>query len=47
MIKLCDFIQNDNKTKEELINNIEIQKTSFKDAYEIIKILHKCFRYRK
>ena len=43
MIKVCDFIHDDNKTKEELLENIEIKKTSFKDAYKIIQILHKCF----
>lgn len=47
MITICNQINEDGKTKEELLENVIIEKTSFKDAYQIINILHNCFRYRK
>lgn len=34
---------NDNKTKDELLNNIEIQKTNYKDVFQIIEILKNNF----
>lgn len=45
MINICGHIQDDNKTKEELLENVIIEKTSYKDAYQIIQILSNCFRY--
>lgn len=45
MINICGQIQDDNKTKEELLENVIIEKTSYKDAYQIIQILSNCFRY--
>ena len=45
MINICEHITTDNKTKEELLENVVIEKTTFKDATKIISILHNCFRY--
>ena len=36
-------LQNDEKTKEELLENIEIRKTSYSDASEIIRIMQGVF----
>ena len=38
MISICEQINVDNKTKEELLENVIIEKTSFKDATKIINI---------
>ena len=43
MIDVCDNLQDDNKTKTELLENIEICNTTYKDAYQIISILESCF----
>lgn len=43
MIEICDFLHDDNKTKEDLLNHVKIEKTTYKDAYKIISILHSCF----
>lgn len=45
MTNICSHLQDDNKTKEELLENIIIEKTTYKDAYQIIQILSNCFRY--
>lgn len=45
MINICEQIHSDGKTKDELLENIVIEKTTFKDAANIISILHNCFRY--
>lgn len=47
MIEICNKIQDDNKSKEELLENVIIEKTSYDDAYQIIDILSNCFRNRK
>lgn len=43
MITICNQINTDNKTKDELLENVIIEKTTFKDAAKIISILHNCF----
>lgn len=43
MIDICDFLHDDDKTKEDLLNHVKIEKTTYKDAYKIISILHSCF----
>ena len=43
MISICEQINVDNKSKEELLENVIFEKTSFKDATKIINILHNCF----
>ena len=43
MIDVCDCLYDDNKSKEDLLNHVKIQKTTYKDAYQIISILNKCF----
>lgn len=44
MVNLSNRLHNDNKTRNELLENVEISKTTYKDAYQIITILSKCFR---
>lgn len=37
------LLHDDNKTKKELLNNIEIQKTNYQDVFQIIEILKNTF----
>lgn len=46
MIKACDFLQDDNFSKCDLLNNIEIKKTTFKDFKEIAILLQKAFNLK-
>ena len=43
MIQKCTTLHDDTKSREELLNHIDICKTSYKDAYQIINILMKAF----
>ena len=45
MIDICGKIHDDNKSKEDLLENVIIEKTSYDDAYQIIQILSNCFRH--
>ena len=46
MIDVCDYLHDDNKTKEDLLNHVKIVKTTYEDAYDIITILNSCFGVR-
>ena len=37
------LFHNDNKTKNELLENVVIEKTNYKDVFEIIRILKQTF----
>ena len=43
MIDLCNRLVNNDLTKEELLQNIEIKSTSYNDAPELTALLAKCF----
>lgn len=44
MVNLNCYLHDDNKTKEELVQNIEIKKASYQDAYELISLMVKTFQ---
>ena len=43
MIQVYDKLQENNKTKDELLSKVIITKTNNKDIFDIIPILYKCF----
>ena len=43
MIKLYNKLCENDKTKEEILKNIQIKKTECGDIFKVIPIMHKCF----
>lgn len=43
MVSVGNYTWDDEKTREELLENVEIEKTTFDDTLQVIEIMVKCF----